>query len=107
MITLGLDDCIECGCCDVVCPSLIPLTQAFAAAKLGLSRYIERLAIASRAQDLVDRKSDRQQQEEELDRAQRTQLVSDLGETQDQRARAIAAAVERHRRRKSDLGGEN
>ncbi len=25
----GLNDCIECGCCDVVCPSLIQLTASF------------------------------------------------------------------------------
>ena len=26
---LGLFDCIECGCCDVVCPSHIRLTESF------------------------------------------------------------------------------
>jgi Na+-translocating ferredoxin:NAD+ oxidoreductase subunit C len=30
---LGLRDCIECGCCDYVCPSDIPLTSVFVAAK--------------------------------------------------------------------------
>jgi len=30
---LGLSDCIECGCCDYVCPSHIPLTQNFIQAK--------------------------------------------------------------------------
>jgi electron transport complex protein RnfC len=30
---LGLSDCIECGCCDYVCPSHIPLTSNFIAAK--------------------------------------------------------------------------
>lgn len=30
---LGLADCIECGCCDYVCPSLIPLAPRFVAAK--------------------------------------------------------------------------
>jgi len=29
----GLFDCIECGCCDYVCPSNIPLTGRFIAAK--------------------------------------------------------------------------
>ena len=30
---LGLADCIECGCCDVICPSQIPLTEYFRQAK--------------------------------------------------------------------------
>jgi electron transport complex protein RnfC len=33
---LGLADCIECGCCDYVCPSEIPLTARFHAARLRL-----------------------------------------------------------------------
>ena len=28
-----LPDCIECGCCDIVCPSHIPLVQYFRSAK--------------------------------------------------------------------------
>jgi electron transport complex protein RnfC len=35
---LGLGDCIECGCCDAVCPSHIPLASRFRAAKLQLQR---------------------------------------------------------------------
>jgi electron transport complex protein RnfC len=31
--SLGLPDCIECGCCDYVCPSHIPLTLEFKTAK--------------------------------------------------------------------------
>lgn len=33
---LGLTDCIECGCCDYVCPSKIPLTRQFVDAKQEL-----------------------------------------------------------------------
>ena len=33
---LGLSDCIECGCCDYVCPSQIPLTRKFVVAKQQL-----------------------------------------------------------------------
>ena len=32
-----LSDCIECGCCDYVCPSHIPLVQYFRAAKSKLA----------------------------------------------------------------------
>ena len=38
-------DCIECGCCDYVCPSQIPLTQRFRENKPLLAA-----ALASRAQ---------------------------------------------------------
>jgi electron transport complex protein RnfC len=34
---LGLQDCIECGCCDVICPSQITLTQRFRVAKRALA----------------------------------------------------------------------
>ena len=33
MEDLNIYDCIECGCCDLVCPSHIPLTQNFRYAK--------------------------------------------------------------------------
>lgn len=35
-VELGLRDCIECGCCDAVCPSHIMLASRFRAAKLQL-----------------------------------------------------------------------
>jgi electron transport complex protein RnfC len=34
----GLDACIECGCCDVVCPSHLPLTRYFRWGKGQLHR---------------------------------------------------------------------
>jgi electron transport complex protein RnfC len=39
LASLGVEDCIECGCCDFVCPSAIPLTVRFAAAKRTLGAY--------------------------------------------------------------------
>jgi electron transport complex protein RnfC len=38
---LGLDECIECGCCDVACPSHIPLTEIFRRAKSAHSLHEE------------------------------------------------------------------
>ena len=35
--TLGLQDCIECGCCDVICPSQIMLTERFRVAKRSVA----------------------------------------------------------------------
>jgi electron transport complex protein RnfC len=37
----GLFDCIECGCCDVVCPSHIQLTEAFRAGKRRLVQAMD------------------------------------------------------------------
>src|SRR5262249_27196142 len=37
----GLLDCIECGCCDYVCPSQIPLAERFREAKPVLARELD------------------------------------------------------------------
>ncbi len=37
--TLGLQDCIECGCCDVICPSHILLTERFRVAKRAVAAH--------------------------------------------------------------------
>ncbi|MEM7279664.1 MAG: electron transport complex subunit RsxC [Pseudomonadota bacterium] len=51
LCSFGLDDCIECGCCDLVCPSHIPLTQIFREAKQAVRiRTNERLR-ADRAKE--------------------------------------------------------
>jgi electron transport complex protein RnfC len=39
-----LQDCIECGCCDVICPSQITLTERFRVAKRTLAQ-LERRAL--------------------------------------------------------------
>jgi electron transport complex protein RnfC len=36
MVALHLSDCMLCGCCSYVCPSNIPLSQQFAAARVAL-----------------------------------------------------------------------
>jgi len=38
MVPMHLNDCMLCGCCSYVCPSSIPLSQQFAAAKAALRR---------------------------------------------------------------------
>ena len=44
-----LSDCIECGSCDVVCPSHIPLTQFFRSGKTQLKLKEQGLQMAERA----------------------------------------------------------
>jgi electron transport complex protein RnfC len=48
--TLGLQDCIECGCCDVICPSQIMLTERFRIAKRAVAAR-ERIPVTSPGQD--------------------------------------------------------
>jgi electron transport complex protein RnfC len=55
--TLGLADCIECGCCDVICPSHIALTERFRIGKRTLAeRERERAHLEqAAARDAVQR----------------------------------------------------
>ena len=46
---LGLNACIECGCCDYVCPSQILLTDHFVTAKANLREYTDDTIRATRA----------------------------------------------------------
>ena len=48
---LGLWDCIDCGCCDYVCPSQIPLAQRFREARARLRDHEPRRARAAAARE--------------------------------------------------------
>ena len=48
--TLGLQDCIECGCCDVICPSQIMLTERFRIAKRAIAAR-ERVRVTTPGQE--------------------------------------------------------
>jgi len=105
--SLGLRDCIECGCCDVVCPSHIRLTQSFRDAKTSLRRFEQHRELAEQAQRRVEERSARAEHDAQRELEQQSQLLDELGRTQAERARAIAAAVDRHRRRKSNEGSDS
>ena len=47
----GLMDCIECGCCDLVCPSHIPLTADFRMAKARMQELEDEIARAERSRE--------------------------------------------------------
>ncbi len=49
---LRLGDCIECGCCDYVCPSRIPLTARFHVAR---TLAVQRRAAEAQAADWRER----------------------------------------------------
>jgi electron transport complex protein RnfC len=50
LATLGLQDCIECGCCDVICPSHIMLTERFRVAKRAVAAR-QRIPVTTPGQD--------------------------------------------------------
>jgi electron transport complex protein RnfC len=63
---LGLMDCIECGCCDYVCPSQIPLTDRFRHNKALLAPALLSQQQASDArQRFVDRNARLQRLEDD------------------------------------------
>jgi electron transport complex protein RnfC len=66
MRAYGLTDCIECGCCDLVCPSHIPLTFDFRMAKARIRELADEKARAERARRRFEARSER------LDREQQT-----------------------------------
>lgn len=98
---LGLGDCIECGCCDVVCPSHIVLTERFRIAKRAHAEHVSRLALSSEAELRHQRRALRRQRGEQDSRAAQEALKAKLKADEEARRKAIAAAVERAKRRKS------
>ncbi|MEL7186544.1 MAG: electron transport complex subunit RsxC, partial [Pseudomonadota bacterium] len=55
----GLTDCIECGCCDLVCPSHIPLTADFRVAKGRIQELADEKARAERARRRFEARNER------------------------------------------------
>jgi electron transport complex protein RnfC len=96
---LGLANCIECGCCDFVCPSHIPLVDWFRFGKSELQMLAEergkaesaRLRFEAREARLARLKRERKQRIAEKKQA--------LGTSSDKQ-KNIAAAIERVRSRK-------
>jgi electron transport complex protein RnfC len=69
----GLTDCIECGCCDLVCPSHIRLTADFRKAKGRIRELEDEKARADRARRRFEARSDRLDKEK---RARERQLLA-------------------------------
>jgi electron transport complex protein RnfC len=60
---LGLNACIECGCCDYVCPSGIPMTARFIAAKRDLHQHETAVRAAAHARARFENREQRLQKE--------------------------------------------
>ena len=57
--TYGLMDCIECGCCDYVCPSQIPLVERFRDVKPALLERLDARSSADAARARFDARTAR------------------------------------------------
>jgi electron transport complex protein RnfC len=93
-LALGLGACIECGACDAVCPSAIPLTTGFVAARqmarLGQHQRVQ----AEAAKERFERRIERLQREAEEaadHQAQRVKRVSGAAAAALAKARAKRA----------------
>jgi len=107
---LNLDACIECGCCDLVCPSNIPLTETFRFAKSQL-RAIEfeeqRAQIAEQTFEAREARLARLEQEKAEALAQRKKSIAERAQNStdkpinDAIARAKARAQSRAKNKPS------
>ncbi len=97
---LGLADCIECGCCDVACPSRIELTGSFRAAKRAYAAHERRAQRSAEAERRFERRERRREHEAARSRESQEALRRDVRNGEDGGRDAVAAAVERARRRR-------
>jgi electron transport complex protein RnfC len=101
---LALKDCIECGCCDVVCPSHIVLTETFRQAKQARREHARRTAFSAESDARYRQREERRHAQTADARARQDTLVRELESTEDTKAAAIKAAVERARSRRQRGG---
>lgn len=97
---LALFDCIECGCCDLVCPSHIPLTEYFRLGKSQLRSSLREQQRADKSEQrhqARDQRLEAQQQAREQRRAARKHAADD----QQQAKQNIAAALARVRNKQT------
>jgi electron transport complex protein RnfC len=95
----GLLDCIECGCCDLVCPSHIPLTADFRKAKGRIRELADEKARAARARRRFEARNERlqrEQQEREAELARQKESAKSTGPA------TIAEILKRKQNEKKD-----
>ena len=101
------DRCIECGCCDIVCPSHIPLTSRLRTMKSRLAAHRGHEAIASAAQARYDEHIAREARAAAEERQRQIELTAPLDGDDASRRAAIEAAIARaDARRKHRENGE-
>jgi electron transport complex protein RnfC len=93
-VDIGLQACIECGCCDFVCPSHIPLTEWFRWGKGEVRQRERERAFADHSRRRHEAREARlaRAAEEKAERlARRKQKLKDQAE----RKRQVEKAIER------------
>lgn len=95
-VHFGLDNCIECGCCDLVCPSAIKLTETFRSARSTRQEQQHQKKSAELAKTRFEQHEIRISQRADEERRLREQKKSTLASDDD----AIARALARSRARK-------
>jgi electron transport complex protein RnfC len=95
-----LTDCIECGCCDLVCPSHIPLTFDFRVAKGRIRELADEKARALRARERFDARNDRLEQE-------KTTRDSELAQQKESAKKAGPSAIAEILKRKKQQQEED
>ncbi len=93
---LALFDCIECGCCDLVCPSHIPLTEYFRLGKSQLRSSLREQQRASKSEQRHQARNQRLEAQQAL-RAERRAARQQAAADQQQAQQTIAAALARVR----------
>ncbi len=104
--SLDLSNCVECGDCDAVCPSHIPLTKQFKLVKQQINKFEKQQIQAKenlrRYQAKLKREEKRKQQKKTVSKSL-VATSSSLNENDNKQA-VIAAAVKRVReKRKSKV----
>ena len=94
----GLTDCIECGCCDLVCPSHIPLTFDFRMAKARIRELADEKARAERARRRFEARNER------LDQRAAQRREAELARQKEQAKRAGPDAIAEIMKRKKERG---
>ncbi len=97
---LGLSDCIECGCCDVVCASHIPLTDNFRDAKHARRLHERHQRLADTAQSRYLSKQERLRLQEEQTEKLHTDLKAQVAPDSRFRQETVRAAIDRVQRRR-------
>ena len=105
----GLSECIECGCCDFVCPSHIPLVEWF---RYGKSEQL-RLAQESEASERARRRFEQREarllrvkQERAEKMARRKKMLKDKSAQQERIRASIDRAKNRTGMNRPDTGGD-
>jgi electron transport complex protein RnfC len=101
----GLIDCIECGCCDLVCPSHIALTASFRQAKARIHELADEKARAERArvrfeERTLRREIEEKKREDNLAEQKRAAITAGPREIQEMVERARRGKPQRERTKK-------